>query len=239
MIEFKGVSKSFNGRRVLTDLSFRITEDQIMGIIGPSGAGKTTILRLITGALRPDAGEVLVGSGKIGYVFQDPRLLLWRTAADNIGLAMRAQGVSKEEARRKARTWMERLGLQGFEDHYPNQLSGGMMQRVSIGRALAIEPKILLLDEPFSNLDVELKDALLSITERLLGDYRVTVVHVTHDLIEALRLDNRICRLVAGGRLEDLPLHDREGMMCNFIAKRIHDNKRSNKDAMGNMHLCV
>ncbi|MBT9162723.1 MAG: Sulfate/thiosulfate import ATP-binding protein CysA [Dehalococcoidia bacterium] len=230
MIEFKGVSKSFNGRRVLTDLSFCIAADQIMGIIGPSGSGKTTILRLITGALKPDTGEVLVGSGKIGYVFQDPRLLLWRTAADNIGLAMRAQGVAKGEARRRARSWMERLGLQGFDDHYPYQLSGGMMQRVSIGRALAVEPKILLLDEPFSNLDVELKDALLSITERLLGDYRVTVVHVTHDLLEALRLDDRICRLSAGGRLEELPLHNRKEMMRDFLTKLVHKNTRTDKE---------
>jgi len=230
MIEFENVGKAFNGRWILNDLSFRIAGDEIMGIIGPSGSGKTTILRLITGALKPDTGKVLVGSGKIGYVFQDPRLLLWRTAADNVALAMRAQGASKEEAQREAHAWMERLGLQGFEDYYPYQLSGGMMQRVSIGRALAIEPKILLLDEPFSNLDVELKDALLSITERLLGDYRVAVVHVTHDLIEALRLDDRIGRLVAGGGLEELSLHDREGMMHSFLAELIHKNRRADKE---------
>ncbi len=230
MIEFKGVSKSFNGRRILTDLSFRISEGQIMGIIGPSGSGKTTILRLITGALRPDAGEVVVGSGKGGYVFQDPRLLPWRTAADNIALAMCAQGVPKEEAQRRARAWMERLGLKGFEDHYPNQLSGGMMQRVSIGRAMAVETAVLLLDEPFSSLDVELKDTLLSMTERLLRDYRVTVVHVTHDLLEALRLDDRICRLSAGGRLEELPLHDRKEMMHGFLAELIHKNTCTDRE---------
>ncbi|MBT9163784.1 MAG: Bicarbonate transport ATP-binding protein CmpD [Chloroflexi bacterium] len=104
------------------------------------------------------------------------------------------------------------------------------MQRVSIGRALAVEPKILLLDEPFSNLDVELKDALLSITERLLGDYRVTVVHVTHDLLEALRLDDRICRLSAGGRLEELPLHNRKEMMRDFLTKLVHKNTRTDKE---------
>ncbi len=230
MIDFKGVSKAFNGHQVLVDLSFRITAHQTVGIIGPSGAGKTTLLRLITGALRPDVGEVLVNYEKIGYVFQDPRLLLWRSALDNISLALQAQGVSKKTALRRARVWIERLELQGFENYYPNQLSGGMMQRVSIGRAMAIEPEILLMDEPFSNLDVELKNSLLSITERLLKDYCITVVHVTHDLLEALRLDDRIFRLSNDGRLEELSLHDREALMRDFLAKLTDGNKRAGKE---------
>ncbi|MCI2426297.1 ATP-binding cassette domain-containing protein [Candidatus Acetothermia bacterium] len=219
MIDFKNVSKAFNGHKVLVNLSFNIAANQTVGILGPSGSGKTTLLRLITGALRPDSGEVSVKYTKIGYVFQDPRLLLWRSALDNISLALQAQNVPKKTAQKRARIWIERLGLQGFEDYYPNQLSGGMMQRVSIGRALAIEPEILLLDEPFSNLDVELKDSLLLITERLLKDYRMTVVHVTHDLLEALRLDDRIFRLSNHGHLEELSLDDREALMRDFLAK--------------------
>ena len=135
-------------------LSLHIAANQIVGVVGPSGSGKTTILKLITGIVLPDAGTVTVADGAVGYVFQEPRLLPWRTALDNV--AAPSAGAGHERRPRRARRppgWLERVGLEGFEHYHPAELSGGMAQRVSIARAFAVEPRILLMDEPFSNVD--------------------------------------------------------------------------------------
>lgn len=218
MIRFLNVTKSFNSLKVLDRLSFGVEENEIVGILGPSGIGKTTILRLVTGALRPDSGEVKVASSRIGYVFQEPRLLPWRTAIENISLSLRAKGMGGKEAGDTAQRWMEKLGLMGFEDYYPAQLSGGMMQRVSIARAFAIEPKVLLMDEPFSNLDVKLKDSLLTMVENMIRGSRTTVIYVTHDLPEVLRLSDRILELDPEHGLKELELNDRESIILEFIS---------------------
>jgi NitT/TauT family transport system ATP-binding protein len=218
MIRFLNVTKSFNSLKVLDRLSFDVEENEIVGILGPSGIGKTTILRLVTGALRPDSGEVKVASSRIGYVFQEPRLLPWRTAIENISLSLRAEGMGGKEAGYTAQKWMEKLGLMGFEDYYPAQLSGGMMQRVSIARAFAIEPKILLMDEPFSNLDVKLKDSLLTMVENMIRESRTTVIYVTHYLPEILRLSDRILELDPEHGLKELELNDRESIIMEFIS---------------------
>ncbi len=195
MIRFQNVNKSFGGRTVLKDVTFEVRDQETVAVLGASGSGKTTLLRLIAGTLKPDQGTVEVNSPDIGFIFQDHRLLPWRTAQDNIALPRRASGKPREEARRRARSWMDRLGLQGFYDYYPRQLSGGMMQRVSIARAFALEPEIMLMDEPFSSLDASLADALLRDLKQVLSGYRATVVYVTHEFPEALRMANRIFQL--------------------------------------------
>ncbi len=202
----------------MSNLSFEIKTKEFITILGPSGIGKTTILRLITGSIKPDSGSVTVTESKIGYIFQEPRLLPWRTAYENISLGLRAGGMDKKKAYNTALKWMERLGLKGFENYYPAQLSGGMMQRVSIGRALAVEPDILLMDEPFSHLDMELKISLLSMLEDILDEYRTTVVYVTHDMLEALRLSDRILKMLPGHNMEKLDINDREAVIHNFIS---------------------
>jgi NitT/TauT family transport system ATP-binding protein len=212
MIRFLDVSKSFGGRNVLDGLSFDIETNTVVSILGPSGVGKTTVLRLISGALRPDFGRVEVTGSKIGYIFQDPRLLPWRTAVENVSLGLRAEGIGKKEAEDVALGWMETLGLAGFEKYYPAQLSGGMMQRVSIGRALAIEPDILLMDEPFSNLNVELKESLLAMMEEILKEYRTTVVYVTHDPSEAVRLSDKILTIRPGSILQETNPRNRDAL---------------------------
>lgn len=217
MITFDKVSKTFDTLKVLIDISFDVRAGEIVGIVGPSGSGKTTILKVITGILRPDSGRVDLGAENVGYVFQEPRLLPWRTSLDNIALVLRARGHDKTPARARARDWMRRTGLEGFEDFYPLQLSGGMMQRVSVCRAFAAEPEILLMDEPFSNMDRELKGSLLVSLEGIVRERGTTVVYVTHELPEALRLADRILELEPGRGLRELELSNRQGLLAEWV----------------------
>jgi len=228
MIRFKKVHMSFNGKTVLRDISFTIRTNECVSILGPSGAGKTTILRLITGSIYPDSGSIKVSELRTGYIFQEPRLLPWRTALDNVSLGLRAIGKSKAEANEIAAAWLDKLGLKGFEHYYPAQLSGGMQQRVSIGRALAIGPDLLILDEPFSHLDTELKDYLLTMMQELLAEYRPTVVYVTHDLLEALTIADRIFRLTTGSSIEEYDLSDREAIIHDYVFKYTKLNASQN-----------
>ncbi|NLO27553.1 MAG: ATP-binding cassette domain-containing protein [Actinobacteria bacterium] len=196
MITFQNVSKAFDSLKVFNDLSLHVATGEILGVVGPSGSGKTTMLKLITGIVPPDTGTVTVAEGAVGYVFQEPRLLPWRTALDNVAGSLRAQGKDKAGARAAAAGWLERVGLAGFEGYHPAELSGGMAQRVSVARAFAVEPRILLLDEPFSSVDTVLKSSLMDILESIIRERRATVVYVTHDLGEARRLADRIVEIV-------------------------------------------
>ncbi|WP_373838548.1 ABC transporter ATP-binding protein [Methanospirillum sp.] len=215
MIRFQKVLKSFNGHMVLNNLSFNIEKNTIVSILGPSGIGKTTILQLISGTIRPDFGVVEVTGKKIGYIFQDPRLLPWRTARDNVALGLIAEGKPRDESRKIATGWIKKLGLEGFEDHYPGELSGGMMQRVSIGRALAIEPDILLMDEPFSNLNLELKKTLMTILESIFQECQTTVVYVTHDISEAVRISDKILNILPNFVIKEIQQDDFQKFMKN------------------------
>jgi ABC-type nitrate/sulfonate/bicarbonate transport system ATPase subunit len=219
MIAFEHVSKSFDLLKVLNDLSFHISSGQIMGVVGPSGAGKTVILKLITGILTPDEGSVRVADGVVGYVFQEPRLLPWRTALDNVATPLRAKGMGKAEAREKAAVWLARVELAGFEAYHPAELSGGMAQRVSVARALSVEPALLLMDEPFSNLDATLKSSLMVTLRQILKERMTTAVYVTHDLTEALQLADRIVELMPDKTLRELDLSDRAAVAREWLAK--------------------
>ena len=198
MITFQNVSKAFDSLKVFDDLSLHVATGEILGVVGPSGSGKTTMLKLITGIVIPDAGTVTVAEGAVGYVFQEPRLLPWRTALDNVAGPLRAQGRDKVGARVAATGWLERVGLAGFEGYHPAELSGGMAQRVSVARAFAVEPRILLLDEPFSSVDTTLRSSLMDILESIIRERRTTVMYVTHDLGEARRLADRIVEIMPG-----------------------------------------
>ncbi len=220
MIKLQKVTKSFKGLEVLRDVSFEIRDGEVVAVLGPSGSGKTTLLRLIAGTLKPDKGTLEVQSDRIGYIFQDHRLLPWRTSQDNIAMVLKATGMEDKEAKEQARYWMDRLGLKDFYGYYPGQLSGGMLQRVSIGRAFAIDPEIMLLDEPFSSLDTELADALLAEFKQVLDESKVTAVYVTHDLTEALSLAHRILHLTSAG-FEEVIVHDREQMLREYYSNRL------------------
>jgi ABC-type nitrate/sulfonate/bicarbonate transport system ATPase subunit len=222
MITFENVSKSFNHLRILANISFNVRVHDVVAIQGVSGSGKTTILKLIAGILKPDSGTVRVPVSKIGFIFQDHRLLPWKSALDNIVLVLRSTGCSDEEAREKAKKWMDKMGLAKFYDYFPAQLSGGMIQRVSIARAFAIEPEIMLMDEPFSSLDTELSASLIRELGQVLSEYKTTTLYVTHDHLQALSLASRIFQL-ENGFLKEITVTDRKAMALAYLNKQVND----------------
>jgi NitT/TauT family transport system ATP-binding protein len=205
---FDGASGPFVA---LDQVDLAVPKGEFVAIVGPSGCGKSTLLSLIAGLASPDAGSVSVlghpVSGvqrSVGFIFQRDALLPWRTALQNVSLGLRYRGVHRAEAQDRARAWLSRVGLGRFEGHYPAQLSGGMRKRVQIAATLAYEPQILLLDEPFSSLDVQtrtlMENDLLSIWDKS-GQ---TVVFITHDLEEAIGLADRVVVMSAApGRVID------------------------------------
>jgi NitT/TauT family transport system ATP-binding protein len=203
MIRFKNVIKSFYGRMVLNEISFTIEKNEIVGLVGRSGAGKSTILRMISGLTQPDSGNVNVESKKIGYIFQEPNLIPWRTALGNLYFTLRAMGLDKRTYRDIAMSWLDKMELRGFEQYYPCQLSGGMRQRVAIARAFSIDPDILLMDEPFSALDPGLKGVMHSLMKEVLSERPTTVLYVSHNPNEVARIANRICTITQDGRLKE------------------------------------
>lgn len=194
MLKFKNIYKSFGSLQIFSDFNYGIEDGHFICICGASGIGKTTLLQLVAGILKPDKGTVeLNGSPRIGYVFQEPRLLPWCTVRENIELVLYTYyKKNKQIIKTKSEDLIHKLELTGFADYYPSQISGGMKQRVSLARAFAIEPDILLLDEPFSALDEKLKNTLRKLLLDLLDWKPCTTILVTHDLREALLLGKKI-----------------------------------------------
>lgn len=204
-IEFNHVSMRYQTDttevQALEDVSIHIKKGEFVSLLGPSGCGKTTLLRIMADLLRPTSGEVKIAGGtakearlaqKYGIVFQSPVLYDWRKVKNNITLPLEMMGIDKVEREKRVDSLLELVGLPQFKDKYPWQLSGGMQQRVAIARALAIEPEILLMDEPFSALDEfsreRLNEELLSIWNKV-GN---TIVFVTHSIPEAIFLSDRV-----------------------------------------------
>ena len=202
-IRVDDVSKSFGaarGRRVqaLEGVTFTVAADELVAVVGPSGCGKSTLLNLLAGLLRPDAGTIdfdgplRAGRPATAMVFQEFALFPWRTAQANVEFGLEEAGVSASARRAIARRFIDLTGLGGFETRYPHQLSGGMRQRVGIARALAVDPAVLLMDEPFSALDAQtrqlMQEELLAIWART----RQTIVYVTHNIHEAVFMADRV-----------------------------------------------
>ena len=228
MITFDNVSVQLGGNDVLKNVSFNIRQNELAVLTGNSGSGKTTILRLVAGTLQPGSGTVRINGERTGFIFQDHRLLPWKTALDNIVLVLRAQGLTSVQARQKAGEWLDLVGLEQFAAYYPAQLSGGMVQRVSIARAFAIEPDIILMDEPFSSLDADLTDSLLQTTRNVLAEHRATVIYVTHDIIEALRMADRLFHLGDDGFTETA-ITDRQAMYRDYYESRLDSMRPSDR----------
>jgi len=178
--------------RVLQDISFDIADASFTSILGPSGCGKSTILNLIAGLDNHSTGQISVDGDRIGFVFQQPRLLNWRTVADNVALPLEEKQRDKAVLRGIAGKYLSLVGLAGYEHYYPLQLSGGMQQRVAIARALAIDPDILLMDEPFSGLDEMTARKLREELLRIWRETGKTILFVTHSISEAVFLSQQI-----------------------------------------------
>lgn len=215
-LELDRIRLTYNGSAVIDDLSLTVRPGEILVLTGPSGCGKTTVLRALAGLLRPDAGRVLADgaevtttSGERGVVFQDNALLPWRSVRSNIELALRLRGEPRATRRAQADRWIAELGLTGFGDYLPKNLSGGMRQRVQLARGLAGAPRAVMMDEPFGALDTQTRAAM----QRLLIDswraHPTTIVFVTHDVDEALTLGDRVAVLGRAGQplraLVDVP----------------------------------
>ena len=218
-ITLSGIGRSFElaDKRLvaLAGIDLRVPAGQVAAIVGPSGSGKSTLLRLIAGLLAPDEGTVEVGDRivdgpdpRVGLVFQEPRLLPWRNALDNVAYPQELAGRPRVDREARARELMSLVGLAGFEEALPAQLSGGMAQRVALARALTLEPRVLLLDEPFGALDALTRDRLdaelLGLWERL----GATIIIVTHSIPEAVFLADRVVVLSArpGRIVADVPV---------------------------------
>ncbi|RAI45264.1 ABC transporter ATP-binding protein [Rhodoplanes roseus] len=187
------VSHAFGPEPVLSGLSVTLPAAQVGCLIGPSGCGKSTLLAMIGGLLRPDQGRVAHPFARPAFVFQDPCLLPWRDARGNIAFGLNALPMSRTECSARADRLLGTVGLTAEDgEKYPRELSGGMRQRVALARALAIEPDLLLLDEPFSALDVGLRRQMQALVRRLIDARGLTTVLVTHDLAEAVRMADRI-----------------------------------------------
>jgi NitT/TauT family transport system ATP-binding protein len=195
VVRIDGVSKTFaNGVRALHDVSLDVSEGEFLSLLGPSGCGKSTLLRMIAGLASPSAGHIEGPSGRheTSFVFQEPTLMPWATALANVELPLRLANVARPERRARAAEALAGVGLAGFENSYPRELSGGMKMRVSIARALVTGPRLLLMDEPFAALDEisrhKLNGDLLALWQRR----RFTAVFVTHSVFESVFLSQRI-----------------------------------------------
>ncbi|ABS16219.1 MULTISPECIES: ABC transporter ATP-binding protein [Brucella/Ochrobactrum group] len=189
----------------LRDFTMNVAQGEFACVVGPTGCGKSTTLNLVTGLAKPSAGEVrLMGkpiegiSPDIGFVFQADALFPWLNVIDNVSAGPRYRGMGKEEAYEKARSWITRVGLARFEKHYPHQLSGGMRKRVALAQTFINEPKILLMDEPFSALDVQTRTLMQGELLDLWQQSGASVIFVTHDLEEAIALADKVYVLTAG-----------------------------------------
>jgi len=203
ILEISNLSVTFPGENggleAIQNMTFSIEPQEFICLLGPSGSGKSTLLRVLAGLLEPTEGTVCFnpssssrGQIRVGYVFQNANLMPWRTAQENITLPLELAGISLEEANQRAAELIEMVGLQGFEESWPRDLSGGMAQRVAIARALIQDPDILLLDEPFGALDALTRERMGEELLRIWQKRKKTVLMVTHSISESLLLSDRV-----------------------------------------------
>jgi NitT/TauT family transport system ATP-binding protein len=209
-LSFEAITCTFAARgagsyTAVKDVTLAVGEGEFVSIVGPTGCGKSTLLNVAAGLLRPSSGtirilgEPLAGiNRRAGYMFQAEALMPWRSTLANVTAGLEFRGVDPAEARRRAEEWLERVGLSGFGDRYPHQLSGGMRKRASLAQMLILDPQILLMDEPFSALDVQTRQLMENELLELWSANRKSVVFITHDLEEAISLSDRVVVLSAG-----------------------------------------
>ena len=202
-VRLDGIAMTFASRGIVTqaieDVTGEVPDGRFVSVVGPSGCGKSTLLDIVCGLQRPTAGNVSIGGDRVdgprrdtAMVFQEDSTLHWRTVEQNVAFGLEVRGVSRSERLRRARQMIELVGLDGFEQHRPRQLSGGMKQRVAIARALVVEPRILLMDEPFGALDQQTRWLVGQELTRIWEETRNSVLFVTHDIQEAVLLSDEV-----------------------------------------------
>ena len=212
-VELKNINKYYGDFKASDNVNFGIEQGKLVALLGPSGSGKTTILRMIAGLEHPDEGEILI-DGKvvnnipaskrgIGFVFQSYALFKYMTVFDNVAFGLEVQKVPKNEIKERVHELIELVGLKGLEKRYPNQLSGGQRQRVAFARALAPNPKLLLLDEPFAAIDAKIRQELRSWLKEMIEKLGITSIFVTHDQDEAIEVSDQII-ITNKGRIEQI-----------------------------------
>ena len=195
-LEAKQLGHSFGPNEILKNINFCLPQGKVISVVGPSGGGKTTLMHLCAGLLDVEKGRVENSFKTCAFAFQDTRLLPWQTALDNIAFGLKARGVEKQQRHQKATKIAQKFGLEASDlGKFPKQLSGGMRQRVSFARALVVQPELLFLDEPFSALDIGLKQELQQILIQLITDKQLSIFFITHDLMEAVWLSDTILLL--------------------------------------------
>ncbi|MDQ2916811.1 MAG: ABC transporter ATP-binding protein [Casimicrobiaceae bacterium] len=210
-LAFERVTCAFAGKTpgerytAVADASLDVNEGEFVAVVGPTGCGKSTLLNVAAGLLAPSSGRALVAgqplvgiNGRAGYMFQADALMPWRNALDNVTAGLEFSGVARQTAVPRAEEWLARVGLTGFENRYPHQLSGGMRKRVALAQMLILDPEILLMDEPFSALDIQTRQLMENELLDLWSANRKSVLFITHDLEEAIALSDRVIVLSAG-----------------------------------------
>ncbi|MCA1490410.1 ABC transporter ATP-binding protein [Ensifer sp. NBAIM29] len=207
MVSIDSVTMSFGAYVAVKDVNLSVSDGEFLAIVGPTGCGKSTILNAIAGLLKPASGTVAIDGqpvrgvqNDIGYLFQQDALLPWKTALENVELGPMFKGTGAAERREQSMKWLAKVGLKGFEHRYPHQLSGGQRKRVQMAQALITGPKVILMDEPFSALDIHTRHLMQNELLRLWQEERRAVVMITHDLEEAIALGDRVVVLAAGPR---------------------------------------
>lgn len=231
-IEMKDINKTFDGFHASRNVSFGIEKGHLAALLGPSGSGKTTILRMIAGLDVPDSGDIIVGGERIndipgsrrgiGFVFQNYALFRYMTVADNIAFGLEIQKKSRKEIRERVDELLELISMKDLGKRYPHQLSGGQRQRVAFARALAPNPHLLLLDEPFAAIDAKVRRELRTWLKEMIGQVGVTSIFVTHDQEEAMEVADTVIvtnegRVEQIGSPEEICLHPATSFVAEFI----------------------
>ena len=231
-VELKNINKNFGSFKASDNVSFGIEKGKLIGLLGPSGSGKTTILRMIAGLETPDSGDILIDGKRIndvqaskrgiGFVFQSYALFQYMTVFDNIAFGLKVQKKSKREIHEKVMELVKLIGLEGLQNRYPSQLSGGQRQRVAFARALAPNPQLLLLDEPFAAIDAKVRHELRSWLKDMINKVGVTSIFVTHDQDEAIEVADEII-ITNHGTIEQKgsPLEIYKNPKTSFVAEFI------------------
>lgn len=237
-VEFKNVSKDYNGNKILNDISFKINDGEFVSFLGPSGCGKTTSLRMVAGLEKNSSGEILIGNElisspekniflptrerKLGMVFQSYAIWPHMNIFENVAFPLRMMKTSEAEIIKQVEEVLSLVELGGLSQRMPNTLSGGQQQRVALARGLVARPRVLLLDEPLSNLDAKLREKMRKDIREIQQHFKITCIYVTHDQIEAFSMSDRIMIMEKGNILQfDTPSAIRANPANDFVSEFI------------------